>query len=477
MLFNSLSFALFLPIVFVLYWSVQKAHLRVQNAIVLFASYVFYGMWDWRFAGLLFISTAIDHLVGVGLGEAQDGRERKLLIWISVLVNLGMLGFFKYYDFFVTSFSDLLGLVGLSSSLRTLSLLMPVGISFYTFKKLSYTIDIYRGKIEPTRDALAFFAFVSFFPQIMAGPIDRGSTLLPQFLKKRVFSDPLARDGLRQILSGFMKKMVIADNLLPMVNDLFTNYSSYDGLSLVIGIFFAAMQLYADFSGYSDIAIGVGKLFGFELMKNFAFPYFSRDIAEFWRRWHISLSTWIRDYIYVPLCGVRPSRPKKGLFIVVTFTLCGLWHGAAWTYVFWGFLHGLYFLPMTLKKRHPRFIGTPAKGRIVPSFRESRAMVSTFFITSVAWVFFMGDSIGQAFGLLSRVVAHPFMGLSYTSYLPMLFACLVLLVLEWFQREKEFFLQIANFPLLARWGIYYVSIIVIIVFGAFGSNEFIYTQF
>jgi len=477
MLFNSISFALFLPVVFVLYWAVQKANLRVQNALVLVASYVFYGMWDWRFAGLLLISTYIDYFIGIGLRECNKGFERKLLFWLSIFVNVGMLGFFKYYDFFVTSFSDLLGLVGLSSSMRTLSLLMPVGISFYTFKKLSYTIDIYRGKIEPTRDVLAFFAFVSFFPQIMAGPIDRGSTLLPQFLKKRVFSDSLARDGVRQILSGFMKKMVIADNLLPMVNDLFTNYSSYDGLSLVIGIFFAAMQLYADFSGYSDIAIGVGKLFGFELMKNFAFPYFSRDIAEFWRRWHISLSTWIRDYIYVPLCGVRPSRAKKGLFIVVTFTLCGLWHGAAWTYVFWGFLHGLYFLPMTLKKRHPRFIGTAGKGRIFASFKESKAMLVTFISTSIAWVFFMADSFSQAFGLLGRIVTNPYSGLGYTSYLPMLLACVLLLVLEWFQRKKEFFLQIENFPLIARWAVYYVSILVILVFGAFGSTEFIYTQF
>ena len=477
MLFNSLHFALFLPTVFVLYWSVQKTNLQIQNTLLLLASYVFYGMWDWRFAVLLLISTYVDYLVGIGLRQGKEGTERKLLIWVSVIANIGMLGFFKYYDFFITSFSEMLNLVGFSSSIRTLSLLMPVGISFYTFKKLSYTIDVYRGKIEPTRDFVAFFAFVSFFPQIMAGPIDRGTTLLPQFLKKREFSDPLARDGLRQILSGFMKKMVIADNLLPMVNDLFTNYSSYDGLSLVIGIFFAAMQLYCDFSGYSDIAIGVGKLFGFELMKNFAFPYFSRDIAEFWRRWHISLSTWIRDYIYVPLCGIRPSRQKKALFIVVTFTLCGLWHGAAWTYIFWGFLHGLYFLPMTLKKRHPRFIGTPGKGRVMPSVKESWAITKTFFITSIAWVFFMGDSFSQAFGIIARVVTNPFSGLEYSKYLPMLFACIFLLILEWFQREKEFFLQIAHFPLIARWGIYYVAILVIIVFGAFGSTEFIYTQF
>jgi alginate O-acetyltransferase complex protein AlgI len=477
MLFNSIPFALFLPLVFVLYWAVQKANLRVQNAVVLLASSVFYGMWDWRFVVLLFVSTAVDYRVGILLSKASAVRKRKLLLWLSVLVNLLLLGFFKYYDFFVTSFADMLGLFGLHASMRTLGLLMPVGISFYTFKKLSYTIDVYKERLEPTRDWVAFFAFVSFFPQLLAGPIDRGTTLLPQFLKKRVFSDSLAKDGLRQMLSGFMKKLVIADNLIPMVNELFTNYSAYDGLSLVIGIFFAAMQLYCDFSGYSDIAIGIGKLLGFRLMQNFAFPFFSRDIAEFWRRWHISLSTWLRDYLYVPLCGNRPSRQKKAFFIVVTFTLCGLWHEAAWTYVFWGFLHGLYFLPMTLKKRHPRFIGTAGKGRLLPSFRETRAMIWTFIITSFAWVFFMGDSFKEAFGIIARVASHPFMGLSCRGYLPMLLACFLLLVLEWFQREKEFFLQIGKLPLVLRWCAYYVSILVILVFGVFGSTEFMYTQF
>ena len=477
MLLNSMQFAVFLPVVFLLYWSLQKAGLKVQNGFVLIASYVFYGLWDWRFAALLFMGTLLDFVLGLRIGREKGSSRSKHLLWVSVAVNLALLGFFKYFGFFVDSFVDLLGVFGVNASVRTLSIIMPVGISFYTFKKLSYTIDVYKEKLEPTNDVVAFFAFIAFFPQILAGPIDRGTTLLPQFLKKRDFCDPLARDGLRQILTGFMKKMVIADNLLPMVNDLFTNYSSYDGLSLVIGIFFAAMQLYCDFSGYSDIAIGVGKLFGFRLMTNFAYPYISRDIAEFWRRWHISLSTWLRDYLYVPLCGTRPSRGKKAFYIVVTFTLCGLWHGPAWTYVFWGFLHGLYFLPMTLKKRHPRFIGTAGKGRLLPSLKDAKGMVLTFFLTSLAWVFFMGNSFGQAFGIFSRIVIQPFAGLDYTSYIPLLGGCFLLLVLEWFQREKEFFLQIERLPLVLRWGTYFVSILVILVFGAFGSNEFIYTQF
>lgn len=477
MFFNSVYFAVFLPFFFILYWLLQKISLRIQNSFVLFGSYLFYGLWDWRFAALLLLGSLLDYFIGLGFSKDYGVSHRKVLLVVSLAVNLGLLGFFKYYNFFIESFSSLLGLIGLSSSIRTLFILMPVGISFYTFKKLSYTTDVYRKKIEPTLDWVAFFAFISFFPEIMSGPIDRGTTLLPQFLKKREFSDNLARDGLRQILTGFLKKMVIADNLLPLVNDLFTNYASYDGLSLVIGIFFASMQLYVDFSAYSDIAIGVGKLLGFRLMKNFHFPYFSRDIAEFWRRWHISLSTWLRDYLYVPMCGVKPSRNKRALMIVVMFTLCGLWHGAAWTFVFWGFLHGLYFLPMTLKKRHKRYLGTAGAGRVLPSFTEAGAMLRVFVLVSLAWVFFMADSFSQAFGVLAGVVTRPYLGLEYSQYLPMLGACVLLLALEWFQREKEFFLQIANFPLVVRWLIYYICILVILVFGAFGSNDFIYIQF
>ncbi len=477
MLFNSIPFAVFLPVVFLIYWMLTKRSLLLQNSFVLLASYAFYGWWNKHFLFLIIFSSLVDYLVGLGLASSEEQGRRRLLLGMSFAVNFGLLGFFKYYNFFISSFNELLGSIGLAADVHTLNLILPVGISYYTFKKLSYTIEIYKKTIEPTRNAVAFFSFIAFFPQLLAGPIDRATTLLPQFLKKRKFSDPLARDGLRQMLSGFVKKMVIADNLSPFVEDFFTNYAQYDGVSLVIGLFFLAIQLYCDFSGYSDIAIGCAKLFGFNLMQNFAFPYFSRDIAEFWRRWHISLSTWLRDYIYVPICGARPSRQKKALNIVITFTLCWLWHGANWTFVLWGFIHGLYFLPMTLAKRYPRFIGTAAKGKFLPSLREARGMIVTFAATSFAWVFFRSETIGDASGYLGRMFSHPFMHQNYSRFLPLLFASVLILFVEWLQRTREHFLQIEHFPMVFRWIIYYSIIIVILVFGAFGSNEFIYTQF
>ncbi len=477
MLFNSIHFGLFLPAFFALYWALQKLPLRVQNSFVLLGSLFFYGLWDWRIAVLLVLGSLVDQALGLALIRDSLQRHRKALLVGSLVMNLSLLGFFKYYNFFIESFASFLGLFGLSASVPVLSLLMPVGISFYTFKRLSYTIDIYRGRLEPTRDVIAFLAFVSFFPQIMAGPIDRGTTLLPQFLKRREFSNTQARDGLLQILTGFLKKMVIADNLLPLVNEIFANHGQYDGLTLVVGVFFAAMQLYADFSGYSDIAIGVGKLLGFRLMENFRVPYFSRDIAEFWRRWHISLSTWLRDYLYVPLCGEKPSRNKRGVMIVVLFVVCGLWHGAGWTYVFWGLLHGLYFLPMTLRKRQKRYLGVAGAGGFLPSLEESVAMLRTFLLVSFAWIFFMASSFADSYGVISGIITRPFQGLDYTPYLPLLVGCFLLLGLEWLQREKEYFLQIPALPLVVRWFAYSTCILIILVFGAFGSNEFIYTQF
>lgn len=477
MSFTSLSFAMFLALTFVLYWSLRWAGPRAQNLLLLAASYLFYGMWDFRFVLVLFFSTALDFAVGVRLASERKTATRRFLLCVSLLSNLSLLGFFKYFNFFLESLSDLSGAFGGSLNTRTLSILLPVGISYYTFKKLSYTIDVYRDTLKPTRDAIAFFSFVAFFPQLLAGPIDRGSTLLPQFLRKRRFSSTQASDGLRQILSGIMKKMLIADNLLPLVEGIFGNYRSYDGLGLSIGVFFASMQLYCDFSGYSDIAIGLGKLLGFRLMRNFATPYFSRDIAEFWRRWHISLSTWLRDYLYVPMCGNRPSRSKKAVFILLTFTLCGLWHEAAWTYVFWGFLHGVFFLPMTLRKMHPRYLGIPAANRFLPTFRESCGIAVTFLTTSFAWIFFLADSIGQALGMIAWGVSHPFLGLGYSGFFPMVLACVLLLLVEWVQREKEHFLEVEGLPLPVRWAIYNLCIIILLVFGAFGTNEFIYTQF
>ena len=456
-------------------WGRQAAAL--QNLLLLVSSYFFYATLDLRFAALLFGGTAIDFFIGSRLGTERRAARRKTLIRSSLFVNLALLGYFKYLGFFLESAAGFLGLFGLESNPVSLGIIMPVGISYFTFKRLSYTIDIYRETIEPTRDPVAFFSFVAFFPQLLAGPIDRAGTLLPQFLKRREFRNAQARDGLRQILSGLMKKLIIADNLVPVVGELFSNYGSYDGLSLAIGVFFAAMQLYCDFAGYSDLAIGIGKLLGFTSMRNFSVPYFSRDIAEFWRRWHISLSSWLRDYLYVPMCGIRPSRRRKAACIVFTFALCGLWHEPAWTYVFWGFLHGLYFLPLTLRKMHPRYIGLPAAGRVTPTFREGRAMAFTFLMTSFAWVFFRADSFSQAVGFLARAVSHPFLSLGYGSFLPMLLACSLLLVIEWFQRDKEHLLAVAGLPVFVRWVIYEAAIILVAVFGAFGSNGFIYAQF
>ena len=477
MLFNSIPFALFLPVVFILYWSLFRKPLALQNAFLFLASCVFYAWIDWRFLLLVAAGSLVDYAVGRGLGSAEDRGRRRLLLGISLFVNLGLLGFFKYYDFFVTSFCGLLGTLGLASSPRTLGLVLPVGISFYTFKKLSYTIDVYRRRLEPTSDALAFMSFVAFFPQLLAGPIDRASTLLPQFLRKREFSDPRARDGLRQMLSGFMKKMLIADNLAPIVDDIFRNYAGYDGVTLATGLIFAAIQIYCDFSGYSDIAIGCARLLGFDTMQNFAFPFFSRDIAEFWRRWHISLSTWLRDYLYVPLCGTRPSRRRKALSIVGTFVICGLWHGASWTYATWGFIHGLLFLPLTLARRHPRYIGTPADGRFLPGGREALAMFRTFAATTFAWVFFQSGTLGQAFGIIGRAVSHPLGRPDTATLLPLLAACLFLMLVEWLQRKKRHFLEIEGLPVAARWLVYCASVLALLVFGAFGSNQFIYSQF
>lgn len=477
MLFNSTEFVFFLPVVFVVYWGMQKFCLRLQNLFLLLASYVFYGFWDWRFLSVIFFSSAVDYFLGLGMGKTDSESRRRLLLRISLLFNLGLLGFFKYFGFFIENLRDLLSTIGLNINYGTLSIILPVGISFFTFKKMSYCIDIYRGRLEPVKDAPAFFAFVAFFPQLMAGPIDRASTLLPQFMNKREFSDSAARDGLRQMLSGFMKKLIIADRLAPMVNIILANHFQYDGVTLLLGIFFLAIQLYCDFSGYSDIAIGCGRLLGFNQMQNFAVPYFSRDIAEFWRRWHISLSSWLRDYLYMPLCGLHPSRFRKSIATVSTFTLCGLWHGASWTYVFWGFLHGLLFLPLVLVKRHPRYIGTPAKDRLLPSFSETLAIIKTFTMTSIAWVFFVSSSFWQALGIFSGIVTRPFLNMDYTKYLPWLFACLVLMVLEWLQREKTHFLQIEGLPVVLRWIVYLLSVVLILIFGAFGSSRFIYFQF
>jgi len=341
MFFNSIDFAIFLPIVFLLYWFVVHKNLKYQNLLIVVASYVFYGWWDWRFLSLILFSTIVDYSVGLGLSKQEDKKKRQVLLWISILVNLGFLGFFKYYNFFLDNFVTAFNFLGYHIDPQGLSIILPVGISFYTFQTLSYTIDVYKKKLEPTKDFIAFSAFVSFFPQLVAGPIERATHLLPQFYKKRKFKYSKAVDGLRQILWGLFKKIVIADNAAEIANQIFNNSADYNGSTLVLGAIFFTFQIYGDFSGYSDIAIGTSRLFGFDLMRNFAFPYFSRDIAEFWRRWHISLSTWLRDYLYISMGGNRRGKLRTYQNLIVTMLLGGLWHGASWNFVIWGGYHGV----------------------------------------------------------------------------------------------------------------------------------------
>ncbi len=297
---------------------------------------------------LILFSSAVDYMVGNGLMNSKGNSRRKLLLVLSVLVNIGFLGFFKYYNFFIKSFVDAFSFFGQKINARSMSIVLPVGISFYTFQTLSYSIDMYKRKIEPTKNVFAFFAFVCFFPQLVAGPIERASNLLPQFYDKRRFDFNLAKDGLRQMLWGFFKKVVIADNCAEYVNNTFSNYENLDGSSLLLGAFLFSFQIYGDFSGYSDIAIGSSKLFGFNLRQNFAFPYFSRNIAEFWRRWHISLSTWFRDYVYIPLGGSNVSQQKKIRNVFIVFVISGFWHGASWNFFIWGLVNAILFIPLLI---------------------------------------------------------------------------------------------------------------------------------
>jgi len=479
LLFHTLTFAVFLVVVFTLYWAIRRLGLRFQNLFLVLASYVFYGWWDYRFLILIFISSLTDYMVGRGLEKVENPGRRKLLLIVSVVVNLGLLGFFKYFDFFIDSFSTLLGIFGLRVNPTSLNFILPVGISFYTFQTLSYTIDVYRRRVKPTRDAIAFFSFVSFFPQLVAGPIERASNLLPQFLKERRFDPKEAVEGLRQILWGLVKKVVVADFVASYVDSIFNAYGNLDGLVLVGGVFLFAIQIYCDFSGYSDIAIGVARLFGFRLMRNFAYPYFSRDIGEFWRRWHISLSSWFRDYVYYPLGGAFGTPGKRFLVIIVTFTLSGFWHGANWTFILWGLLNGLYYLPLVFAKNPTHHKGVVAKGRFLPTWREFFQMAGTFAAVLFGWVLFRSESLSHAFGFLKRMITHPYLPgeVWHTPYLEPILVGLGLLFLEWVQRRKQHTLDIGGLPQAWRWAIYYAVSLVIICFGTFAAKEFIYFQF
>ena len=480
MLFNSIEFAIFLPLVFIGYWFIFNKNLKLQNLFLVLVSYIFYGWWDWRFLSLIAFSSLVDYLVGIGLSKTDSLKKRNVFLLLSILINLGFLGFFKYFNFFSQSFADAFTLLGYKFNPYQLNIVLPVGISFYTFQTLSYSIDVYRRKLEPTKDIVTFFAYVSFFPQLVAGPIERATNLIPQFRKKRTFDIKSSTDGLRQILWGLFKKIVIADNCARFVNDIFTNYQDHSGSTLVIAAIFFAFQIYCDFSGYSDIAIGTARLFGFNLMRNFAFPYFSRDIAEFWRRWHISLSTWFRDYVYIPLGGSRGTKLQQVRNTFIIFIVSGFWHGANWTFMAWGALNAIFFLPLLLMKQNRKHLDIPAKYTFLPAPREFLSILTTFALTTLAWVFFRSENISMAFDYLHQIFSLSLFTMPEIKKKSLLFI-LILLSVEWLQRDKEHGLELDGATSIfkyrsVRWLSYYAIIVMIIWFGA-EQQEFIYFQF
>lgn len=484
MLFNSIEFLLFLPIVFLLYWFVFKNR-RWQNLLVVVASYIFYGWWDWRFLLLIAFTSLCSYFSGLFL-EKYEGRRgiQKSISAANIVVNLAVLGFFKYFNFFVESLSCLVsGLFGYELGWVTLNIILPVGISFYTFQALSYSIDVYKHSIKATHDPIEFFAYISFFPQLVAGPIERATNLLPQFQNERRFDYAKSVDGLRQMLWGFFKKLVVADNCAAIVNQYWGQYQELSGLMLfILGVLFT-FQIYCDFSGYSDIAIGCARLFGINLMRNFNFPYFSRSIPEFWRRWHISLTTWFRDYIYFPLGGSRCSKWKTIRNVFIVWGISGLWHGANWTFVCWGLYHAVIlniyniFGIKTKREDEPKLVGWG--GHFWFNYKDFARILLTFILAVFGWIIFRAESMSQAVDYLSAMLTKGFFKGSVYGQQELLL-CAILIVIEWLQRDKQHALQFGNIRLfqsrLVRWGVYYLLLVAIAYFAG-ASQTFIYFQF
>jgi len=482
MLFNSINFAIFLPIVFALYWFATSKSLKLQNMLLLFSSYFFYACWDWRFLFLLMFSTLLDYFTGLKMCDSKNKNIRKMWFWLSIIVNLGFLGIFKYYNFFASSFADLIANFGFQINPWSLNIILPVGISFYTFHGLSYVIDIYKGRIPAERNFIDYSVFVSFFPLLVAGPIERATHLLPQIKKKRVFDYSKAIDGLRQILWGLFKKIVIADQCAEFANQIFNNSADYSGSTLLLGAIFFTFQIYGDFSGYSDIALGTARLFGIDLLRNFAFPYFSRDIAEFWRRWHMSLSTWFRDYLYIPLGGSKGGMWMKIRNTFIIFLVSGFWHGANWTFIAWGFLNALFIMPSIIFNTNRTNLDIVAQGKYLPSIKELISIIITFSLTVFAWIFFRSASLAHAFSIVSEIfssslLAVPkFVGMGKSLITLVLVAIFILI--EWQGREGQYAISSLGLkwkkPL--RFAFYYALIIGIFWFAG-NEQEFIYFQF
>lgn len=475
MYFNSVPFLVFLPTVFVIYWFILKNNLRFQNILLLISSYIFYGWWDYRFLLLIAASTLIDYYVGIGIDKSRKTGTKKGLLILSLIFNLGVLAYFKYFNFFIQTWISSWEHIGINMDVNTMKIILPVGISFYTFQTLSYTIDVYRYNLKPTRNFIQFATYVSFFPQLVAGPIERASRLLPQFKSKRVFNFENSREGLHLILWGLFQKVVIADSCAIYVNNIFQNSGELNGLSLFLGAFYFAFQIYGDFAGYSNMAIGTARLFGFDLMRNFNYPYFSRNIAEFWRRWHISLSTWFRDYLYIPLGGSRGNIGRKVRNVFIVFLVSGFWHGANWTFIVWGAIHALLFLPLLLSGKNKRF----KEKSDLPGFslKDLSQMCITFLTVTIAWVFFRADNLSAALFYLKRLATNRNFAIEYLSIerynVEMLLIIAIFILIEWFHRNQEH-----PFMGVFKWPKIILIILMLLTLGVYADyQEFIYFQF
>ena len=494
MLFNSFEFFVFLPVFFLLYWWVfdflikeAKHQLLFQNLLVVAASYLFYGWWDWRFLVLIAFTSLCSFLSGIAIDKSSTKQLKTFWMVLNVVINLSILGVYKYYDFFVSSLASAFNI---NAETHLLHLVLPVGISFYTFQALSYSIDVYRKKLEPTRDIVSFFAFLSFFPQLVAGPIERATNLLPQFLKKRSFNYSKAVDGLRQILWGMFKKVVVADNCAFFVDTIYGNVEGYNASTLAIAAVLFSFQIYCDFSGYSDIAIGLGKLFGIDLMRNFNVPYFSRDIAEFWRRWHISLTTWFRDYVYIPLGGSRPTNnqgialggfSKKAVVVrntFIIFLLSGFWHGANWTFLLWGFFHAVLFMPLILLEKNRKYTNVVAEGQLLPSFTDFLRILSTFILAALGWIIFRADNIDILVSYFTRLFDYTLWGVPYLTNKVFIFLPLIIMIIsEWLHRGCEHGFTLNGVKNKAVRYVLYFSLTFLVLINMGPEQSFIYFQF
>ncbi|TKK64938.1 MBOAT family protein [Ilyomonas limi] len=471
MLFNSFDYLLFLPLVFILYWFVFNKNLTLQNLFLLIASYIFYGWWDWRFLLLLILSTCIDYSFGLVIHRSKN--HKKLYLILSIVNNLIILCFFKYYNFFADSAQTLLDTIGFHIEPYILKVALPVGISFYTFHGMSYVFDIYRGNTVPTKKFIDYSVFVCFFPLLVAGPIERATHLLPQVQQKRTFSFEKGKEGIKQILWGLFKKIVIADTCAKFVNEIFDNYHAMPSSMLVLGAVYFAFQIYGDFSGYSDIALGSARLLGFELLINFRYPYFSRDIAEFWRRWHISLSSWFRDYLYFPLGGSRGTLMQTVRNTFIIFLVSGFWHGANWTYIIWGFLHALYFMPLLLAKKNRTHLDTVGR---IPKVSDVIRILVTFILVTFAWIFFRAPTVSDAFEYISCMFSFKAGGIPvyYFSILPFI---LLMFIIDWLGKMYDYPLRMNHTAKPIRYALYFILTYSVISHITNTPNTFIYFQF